>query len=112
MVNAGLVTVAAFAWQLVRFHLPSRLISLHALTLDTTQLHTVVLEYYWHRLMHIPFFYRHLHKLHHHYKSQPHARSRAITRSLPLACRHKPSFSLSLPSHPHNPALADTRTAP
>jgi len=28
-----------------------------------------VVEYWWHRLMHIPFFYRRLHKLHHHYKS-------------------------------------------
>lgn len=28
-----------------------------------------VLEYYWHRVMHLPFFYRHLHKYHHFYKS-------------------------------------------
>jgi sterol desaturase/sphingolipid hydroxylase (fatty acid hydroxylase superfamily) len=28
-----------------------------------------VLEYYWHRTMHIPFFYRLLHKKHHAYKS-------------------------------------------
>lgn len=28
-----------------------------------------VLEYYWHRLMHVPYFYKALHKYHHHYKS-------------------------------------------
>eukprot|EP00761_Pharyngomonas_kirbyi_P003258 gb/GECH01003262.1/.p1 GENE.gb/GECH01003262.1/~~gb/GECH01003262.1/.p1 ORF type:complete len:267 (+),score=61.53 gb/GECH01003262.1/:1-801(+) len=28
-----------------------------------------VAEYYWHRLMHIPFFYRRWHKIHHSYKS-------------------------------------------
>lgn len=28
-----------------------------------------VLEYYWHRLMHIPMFYKLFHKYHHHYKS-------------------------------------------
>ena len=28
-----------------------------------------VLEYYWHRVMHFPFFYRRMHKMHHHYKS-------------------------------------------
>lgn len=28
-----------------------------------------VLEYYWHRLMHVPLFYSRFHKLHHHYKS-------------------------------------------
>lgn len=28
-----------------------------------------VLEYYWHRTMHLPFFYRHMHKHHHFYKS-------------------------------------------
>ncbi|EKX53146.1 sterol desaturase [Guillardia theta CCMP2712] len=28
-----------------------------------------VLEYYWHRLMHLPFFYKHFHKMHHSYKS-------------------------------------------
>jgi sterol desaturase/sphingolipid hydroxylase (fatty acid hydroxylase superfamily) len=28
-----------------------------------------VLEYYWHRAMHFPFFYKKLHKTHHHYKS-------------------------------------------
>ena len=26
-----------------------------------------MLEYYWHRMMHLPLFYRLLHKLHHHY---------------------------------------------
>lgn len=29
----------------------------------------MVLEYYWHRLMHLRFVYRHLHKFHHYYKS-------------------------------------------
>jgi sterol desaturase/sphingolipid hydroxylase (fatty acid hydroxylase superfamily) len=29
----------------------------------------LTLEYYWHRMMHLPFFYKHLHKYHHHYKS-------------------------------------------
>ena len=28
-----------------------------------------VVEYYWHRLMHWPFFYKHMHKFHHSYKS-------------------------------------------
>ncbi len=28
-----------------------------------------VLEYYWHRLMHLPAVYRRLHKYHHHYKA-------------------------------------------
>ena len=28
-----------------------------------------VLEYYWHRVMHFPLFYRRMHKMHHHYKS-------------------------------------------
>ena len=28
-----------------------------------------VIEYYWHRLMHIPFFYKYMHKYHHYYKS-------------------------------------------
>ena len=28
-----------------------------------------VLEYYWHRVMHVPAVYKQLHKLHHHYKS-------------------------------------------
>lgn len=27
------------------------------------------MEYYWHRVMHTPFFYRHMHKIHHYYKS-------------------------------------------
>jgi len=27
-----------------------------------------VLEYYWHRTMHLPFFYRHVHKIHHFHK--------------------------------------------
>lgn len=28
-------------------------------------LHESVVEYYWHRMMHLPFFYRRFHKLHH-----------------------------------------------
>lgn len=28
-----------------------------------------VVEYYWHRLMHLPIFYRNFHKYHHHYKA-------------------------------------------
>ena len=28
-----------------------------------------ILEYYWHRLMHIKFFYIHFHKFHHYYKA-------------------------------------------
>lgn len=28
-----------------------------------------LLEYYWHRMMHLQFFYKHFHKYHHHYKS-------------------------------------------
>ena len=31
-------------------------------------LHTI-LSYFWHRAMHIPMLYKHLHKVHHHYKS-------------------------------------------
>lgn len=29
----------------------------------------IILEYYWHILMHIPFFYKNFHKYHHHFKS-------------------------------------------
>jgi len=32
-------------------------------------LYQCVAEYYWHRVMHLPFFYRHLHKYHHYYTS-------------------------------------------
>lgn len=28
-----------------------------------------VAEYYWHRLMHVPYFYKRLHKIHHYFKS-------------------------------------------
>eukprot|EP00128_Syssomonas_multiformis_P001965 Colp12_sorted_trinity150504_noHs@10532 len=28
-----------------------------------------VAEYYWHRIMHLPWFYRNFHKIHHYYKS-------------------------------------------
>jgi len=28
-----------------------------------------VVEYYWHRMQHLPFFYRHMHKHHHRFKS-------------------------------------------
>lgn len=28
-----------------------------------------VAEYYWHRFQHLPMFYKHFHKMHHHYKS-------------------------------------------
>ncbi len=28
-----------------------------------------VVEYYWHRAMHLPFFYKRFHKIHHHFKS-------------------------------------------
>lgn len=28
-----------------------------------------VVEYYWHRLMHLPYFYKAFHKFHHHYKA-------------------------------------------
>lgn len=28
-----------------------------------------IIEYYWHRLMHMKFFYKNLHKYHHYYKS-------------------------------------------
>jgi len=42
--SAAACTVAAVGWQLV-------------------------LEYYWHRMMHLPFFYRRFHKMHHRYKS-------------------------------------------
>jgi sterol desaturase/sphingolipid hydroxylase (fatty acid hydroxylase superfamily) len=31
--------------------------------------HLNVLEYYWHRMMHLPWCYRRMHKLHHFYKS-------------------------------------------
>ena len=42
--RGALTTLGAFAWQ-------------------------SVLEYYWHRMMHLPAFYRRFHKMHHHYKS-------------------------------------------
>eukprot|EP00802_Teleaulax_amphioxeia_P022850 Tamp_23344.p1 GENE.Tamp_23344~~Tamp_23344.p1 ORF type:complete len:292 (+),score=35.44 Tamp_23344:48-923(+) len=42
--TAFLTAIAAVAWQLVW-------------------------EYYWHRLMHLPAFYRRFHKMHHYYKS-------------------------------------------
>lgn len=32
-------------------------------------IHENVVEYYWHRLMHLPWFYKRMHKLHHAYKS-------------------------------------------
>lgn len=28
-----------------------------------------IIEYYWHRMMHLPFFYKNFHKIHHYYKS-------------------------------------------
>lgn len=28
-----------------------------------------IIEYYWHRMMHLPFFYKLFHKFHHHYKA-------------------------------------------
>ena len=44
--------------------------------LITWAIHTIAIvtihqieEYYWHRLMHLPWFYVRFHKLHHHYKS-------------------------------------------
>ena len=30
--------------------------------------YNAVTEYYWHRLMHTPFFYQRLHKIHHFHK--------------------------------------------
>lgn len=40
-----------------------------AVELVALYLYENVLEYYWHRLMHVPFFYRHMHKVHHYNKS-------------------------------------------
>lgn len=31
--------------------------------------HECIIEYYWHRLMHLSFFYKNFHKMHHYYKS-------------------------------------------
>ena len=39
------------------------------LTLPLSILLQCVLEYYWHRLQHLPPLYRHVHKLHHYYTS-------------------------------------------
>ena len=32
-------------------------------------LYQTIIEYYWHRMMHLPFFYKNFHKLHHYVKS-------------------------------------------
>ena len=37
--------------------------------LITAIVYESVVEYYWHRMMHLPWFYRNFHKYHHHYKS-------------------------------------------
>ena len=32
-------------------------------------LYQCIIEYYWHRILHFPFFYKNFHKMHHYYKS-------------------------------------------
>lgn len=51
--------------------LPLSIWSVLQIVLETTLcvVHESILEYYWHLLMHLPWFYKRFHKLHHHYKS-------------------------------------------